>query len=227
MNQPLTIAIPRGRILDEAIDLFSSAGIDLREVKKQQAERRLIVELPSANLKVLIVRDVDVPTFVSHGAADVGVAGLDVLAEIVGDVDLYWPVNLGIGKCRMVVAEPIDRPVDLNKMTHLRYATKFPVITRHHLCDRGITADIIKLYGSMEIAPLVGLADRIVDIVSTGETMRQHGLREVETIMPISARLCVNRASAHLRFKEVDDLVARLKAAVRRAQVMTEAVSVQ
>ena len=209
---PLTIALPRGRILEEAMVLFEKAGYDLSAAEKSRAGRRLVIAIPEHGLRVLIVRDTDVPTFVEHGAADVGIAGRDVLDE--QGRDLYEPLDLGIGKCRMVVAEPEDRPVDENAHMHLTYATKFPEITRRHLQARGTVAEIIKLYGSMEIAPLVGLADRIVDLVSSGETLRQHRLREVETILEVSARLCVGRAAAKLRSDRIDDLVARLRAVV-------------
>ena len=175
----LTLALPRGRILDEALPLFKRAGFDL-------------------------------------GAADLGIAGRDVLEE--QDRDLYEPLDLEIGRCRMVVAEPEDRPVDENAQMHLRYATKFAEITRRFLQARGTVAEIIKLYGSIEIAPLVGLADRIVDLVSSGETLRQHRLREVETILNVSARLCVGRAAAKLHAERIDDLVSRLREAVRVAR---------
>ncbi len=208
----LTIALAAGRILEEATALFARAGIDLSAVARAKAERRLVVSLPAARMRVLIVRDTDVPAFVEHGAADVGIAGADVLQE--QGRDLFEPLDLGIGRCRMVVAEPEDRLIDESIHTHLRYATKFPEITRRHLSARGTVAEIIKLYGSMEIAPLVGLADRIVDLVSTGETLRQHHLREIETIMPISARLCVGRAAAKLLPDRIDDLTARLEAAL-------------
>ena len=209
---PLTIALPRGRILDEALPLFKRAGIDLGAAEKARAGRRLIIPIPEHDLRVLIVRDADVPAYVEHGAADLGIAGRDVLEE--QDRDLYEPLDLGIGRCRLVVAEPEDRPVDEMAKVHLRYATKFPELTRRHLQARGIVAEIIKLYGSIEIAPLVGLADRVVDLVSSGETLRQHRLREVETILEVSARVCVGRAAAKLRSDRIDDLVARLRAVV-------------
>jgi ATP phosphoribosyltransferase len=212
-DRPITIALPRGRILDEALPLFRRAGLDLGAAEKARAGRRLVIPIDELGLRVLIVRDTDVPAYVEHGAADVGVAGRDVLEE--QDRDLYEPLDLGIGRCRMVVAEPEDRPVDETAHMHLRYATKFPEITRRHLQARGMVAEIIKLYGSLEIAPLVGLADRIVDLVSSGETLRQHRLREVETIFPVSARLCVGRAAAKLRGDRIDDLVKRLRQAVR------------
>lgn len=211
-DRPLTLALPRGRILEEALPLFAQAGIDLTPVEKARAARRLLATLPEANLRVLIVRDTDVPAYVEGGAADLGIAGRDVLEE--QGRDLYEPLDLGIGRCRLVVAEPADRPVDESAQVHLRYATKFPELTRRHLQARGLVAEIIKLYGSIELAPLVGLADRIVDLVSSGETLRQHRLREVETLLPISARLCVGRASAKLYADRIDDLVRRLRAVV-------------
>ena len=211
-NGVLTLALPAGRIRDEAVGLFARAGIDLSAADKSHAGRRLVIPIPEQKLQVLIVRDTDVPAYVEHGAADVGIAGRDILDE--QDRDLYEPLDLGLARCRLVVAEPIDHPVDEAAHMHLRYATKFPEITRRHLQQRGTVAEIIKLYGSMEIAPLVGLADRIVDIVSSGETLRQHRLREVETILEVSARLCVGRAAAKLIPERIDDLVRRLSRAV-------------
>lgn len=215
-ERTLTLAMPRGRILDEALDLFEAAGVDMTPVRDAKKTRRLIIPVPNERLRVLIVRDTDVPSYVEHGAADFGIAGADVLEE--QGRDLYEPVDLGIGRCRMSVAEPAGRPVDDAAHIHLRYATKFPEITRRHLQARGIVAEIIKLYGSIEIAPLVGLADRIVDLVSSGETLRQHNLVEVETIMEVSARLCVGRAAAKLASGRIDDLVRRLEKAARKAK---------
>lgn len=214
-SRPLTIALPRGRILDEALVLFRRAGLDVEPIERARTGRRLLIPLPADDLRVLLIRDTDVPAYVEHGAADLGIAGRDVLQE--QGRDLYEPLDLGLGRCRMVVAEPEDTPVDEGAQLHLRYATKFPEITRRHLQARGTVAEIIKLYGSIEIAPLVGLADRIVDIVSSGETLRQHRLREVETIMEVSALLCVSRASAKLWSRRIDDLVARLAKARTRS----------
>jgi len=208
-SRTLTLALPRGRILDDALPLFARAGIDLAAADRARAGRRLIIPIPEHNLRVLIVRDVDVPAYVEHGAADFGISGRDVLEE--QDRDLYEPLDLGIGRCRMVVAEPEDHPVDERAQVHLRYATKFPEITRRHLQARGTVAEIIKLYGSIEIAPLVGLSDRIVDLVSSGETLRQHNLREVETILEVSARVCVGRAAAKLHGERIDEILARLR----------------
>jgi ATP phosphoribosyltransferase len=214
LKRPLTLALPRGRIREEALDLFKRAGVNLGPAAEKQAGRRLIIDVPAEELRVLIVRDTDVPSYVEHGAADLGIAGLDVLEE--QGRDLYEPLDLGIGRCRMSVAEPEDRPVDESAHIHLRYATKFPEITRRHLQQRGIVAEVIKLYGSIEIAPLVGLADRIVDLVSSGETLRQHNLREVETILDVSARLCVGRAAAKLMPARIRELVTRLEAALAK-----------
>jgi len=165
-------------------------------------------DFPKESMRVMIVRDADVPTYVEHGAADLGIAGRDVLEE--QGRDLYEPLDLKIGRCRLVVAEPegSHAPAD----GHLRYATKFPSLTRRHLERTGTVAEVIKLYGSIELAPLTGLSDRVVDLVSTGETLRQHKLREVETILEVSARLVVNRASLKLKRERVDALLLRLRA---------------
>jgi ATP phosphoribosyltransferase len=206
--------MPAGRIREEAIELFAQAGMDLSAASKEQAGRRLIIPVDKEKMRVLIVRDTDVPAYVEYGAADVGIAGWDVLEE--QGRDLYEPLDLRLGLCRLCVAEPEDAPVDESAHIHLRYATKFAEITRRHLQSKGIVAEVIKLYGSIEIAPLVGLADRIVDLVSSGETLRQHRLKVVETIMEVSARLCIGRAAAKLMPERIDDLVRRLGEVVAR-----------
>jgi ATP phosphoribosyltransferase len=212
-DERLKLALPKGRILDEAVPLFARAGIDLGVVLGKS--RRLVHDIPATGgapgLVVYVIRDADVPTFVEHGAADLGVAGRDVLEE--QGRDLYEPLDLGIGRCRLAVAEPagLAQAADDERHLHLRIATKFPRLTRRHLEERGVVADVIKLYGSVELGPLTGLADRIVDLVSSGETLRQHHLVEVETIMEVTARLVVNRASLKLKQRAVDDLIARLR----------------
>ena len=206
----ITLAMPKGRVQDEAIALFAKAGLDLSPI--QDGSRRLVFDLPALDLRVLVVRDADVPTYVEHGAADLGISGRDVLEE--RGSDLYEPLDLGIGKCRLSVAEPIDPPAravdDEGRGAHLRYCTKFPNLTRRHLEKAGIVADVIKLYGSVELGPLTGLSDRIVDLVSSGETLRQHRLREIEVILEVTSRLVVNRAAWKLKRRPIDALLARL-----------------
>jgi ATP phosphoribosyltransferase len=206
----ITLAVPKGRVQDEAVALFARAGVDLSPI--QDGSRKLVFELPAAELRVLVVRDADVPTYVEHGAADAGIAGRDVLEE--RGSDLYEPLDLKIGACRLAVAEPMDPPAravdDEGRGAHLRYCTKFPNLTRRHLEAAGIVADVIKLSGSVELGPLTGLCDRIVDVVSSGETLRQHRLREVETILEVTSRLVVNRAAWKVRRRPIDALLARL-----------------
>jgi ATP phosphoribosyltransferase len=209
---PIVVALPKGRVLKQAIALFRRAGYRLDSVEQ---ESRLLVH-DCGPLRVLILRAGDVPTYVDYGAADVGVAGLDVLAE--EGRDLYEPLDLGFGACRMVLAEPAARPVDLASHMHLRVATKYPAVTRRYLEERGVAAEIIRLSGSVELGPLTGLTDRIVDLVETGETMRQNGLVEVETILEVTSRLVVNRASLKLRGGAVATLIDRLEAALTVGQ---------
>ncbi|HKE13616.1 MAG TPA: ATP phosphoribosyltransferase [Kofleriaceae bacterium] len=208
-GRPIVVALPKGRVLGQAIDLFRRAGYPLDAV--EQETRRLVHEC--GPIRALVLRAGDVPTYVEYGAADIGVAGRDVLEE--EERDLYEPLDLGIGACRMVLAEPIDRPVDLASHMHLRVATKYPTVTRRYLEERGVAAEIIKLSGSVELGPLTGLADRIVDLVETGETLRQNGLVEVETILQVTSRLVVNPASLKLRGALVAGLIDRLAAAAR------------
>lgn len=205
VERPLIVAMPKGRILDEAAALFTRAGFDLGPVFA--GSRKLVHDC--GPLRLLILRSSDVPTYVAHGAADVGIAGSDVLLE--HEHDLYEPLDLGIGACRMIVAEPADRPVDERSQIHLRIATKYPRITRQYLERRGLAAEIIELSGSIELGPLTGLADRIVDITQTGETLRQNGLVEIDTITRVSSRLVVNPAALKLRGDLISDLIERLE----------------
>ncbi len=192
MTRPIILAMPKGRILDDAAKIFSRAGYDLAPVFSDS--RRLVHECGA--LRVLVLRNSDVPTYVAHGAADVGVVGSDVLDE--EGRELFEPLDLEIGKCRMIVAERVDKPVDERSQSHLRIATKYPRTTRAYLHRKGITAEVIKLSGAIELGPLTGLCDRIVDITQTGETLRQNGLVEVDTVAEVSARLVVNPARLKL-----------------------------
>lgn len=209
----ITIAMPKGRITKEAVALFKIAGFDFSEVFRD--ERRLIFENVAEGLRFMVIRSQDVPTYVEHGAADMGIAGKDVLLE--QGKDLYEPLDLGIGVCRMMVAEPKELKERDNPRhwTQIRVATKYPNVTLKHFLNKGIQVEIIKLYGSIELAPLLGLSERIVDLVQTGETLRKNGLVEVEDIMPISSRLICNRASLKTKPKRVKEIVDRLSNALQ------------
>jgi ATP phosphoribosyltransferase len=173
MNNHLTIAIPKGRILTESIELFGKIGIHLQSMLEDS--RKLIFEYPEQNLRALIVRATDVPTYVEYGCADLGIVGKDTLLE--QDKDLYEPLDLKFGYCRMMVAEPANlaQSDDPGRWSHIRVATKYPHVAEKYFASKGMQAEIIKLYGSIELGPLVGLSERIVDLVSTGETLRQNG----------------------------------------------------
>jgi ATP phosphoribosyltransferase len=206
--RPLVLALPKGRVMDEAAAVFARAGYALDAVASDSG-RKLVHDC--GELRVLVVRGSDVPTYVALGAADAGVAGSDVLDEDARD--LYEPLDLGIGRCRLIVAERADAPVDERSQIHLRIATKYPRLTQRYLWRRGLTAEIVELSGAIELAPLTGLCHRIVDITQTGETLRQNGLVEIETIQDVSSRLVVNPASLKLRSEAVADLIARLERA--------------
>lgn len=205
----LTIALPKGRILKEAVALFKKVGIDCSEVAEDS--RRLIFENKKDRIRFMVIRSQDVPTYVEYGAADIGIAGKDVLLE--QERDIYEPLDLGIGFCRMVVAEPkeLGKKDNPRHWTHIRVATKYPNITLRHFMDKGIQVEIIKLYGSIELAPLLGLSERIVDLVQTGETLKKNGLVEVETIMNVTSKLICNRASLKTKPERIRKLVDGLK----------------
>jgi ATP phosphoribosyltransferase len=194
----MTFALSKGRIFDEALPLLKSAGIVPSE--SPESSRKLILGTNLPELRLLIVRASDVPTYVQYGAADIGIAGADVLAEQ-GSEGLVQPVDLGIGKCRMSVAVPteLDYGALVTRGARIRVATKYVRTARTHFAQKGVHVDLIKLYGSMELAPLVGLADVIVDLVSTGGTLKANGLKEVEKISDVSARLIVNQAALKTR----------------------------
>lgn len=209
MNNQLTIAIPKGRILTESIELFGKIGIKLDSMLEDS--RKLIFEYPEQNLRALIVRATDVPTYVEYGCADLGIVGKDTLLE--QDKDLYEPLDLKFGYCRMMVAEPanLNKSDDPGRWSHIRVATKYPHVTEKFFASKGVQAEIIKLYGSIELGPLVGLSERIVDLVSTGETLRQNGLVEVETIAEITTRLVVNRASLKTKHQRIRGIIDGLE----------------
>ncbi|MCH9685608.1 MAG: ATP phosphoribosyltransferase [Deltaproteobacteria bacterium] len=206
----LTFALPKGRILGPATALLRSAGVDLGEVG-QTKDRRLMFDRPGGG-RVLLVKPSDVPTYVEHGVADVGVVGSDTLRE--QSWDLYEPVDLGLGACRLAVAEARDRPARLRRGMALRVATKYPNLTRRHYRSRGISPEIIPLYGSVELGAITGLADQIVDLVESGETLRQNRLVEVETLMHVTSRLIVHPASLKRQPASVAQLIDALRAAV-------------
>jgi ATP phosphoribosyltransferase len=211
----LTIALSKGRILDETLPLLAAAG--LVPVEDPRASRKLIVATQRPGVSLVILRATDVPTYVEYGAADVGVAGKDVLLEH-GTEGLYQPLDLGIGRCRLVVAtrRDYDWARSEQRGARIRVATKYVHTAREHFAAKGMHADLIRLYGSMELAPLAGLADAIVDLVSTGNTLRANGLVEVEQIMPISARLIVNPAALKLKREVAKPLIDALAAAASR-----------
>ncbi|HEX8962101.1 MAG TPA: ATP phosphoribosyltransferase [Rhodocyclaceae bacterium] len=190
----ITIALSKGRIFEETLPLLAAAGIVPTE--NPESSRKLIIGTNRADVRVVIVRASDVPTYVQYGAADLGIAGKDVLLEH-GGTGLYQPLDLKIAKCRMSVAVPagFDYAAAVRRGARLRVATKYIETAREHFAAKGVHVDLIKLYGSMELAPLAGLAEAIVDLVSSGGTLRANNLVEVEEIMPISSRLIVNQAS--------------------------------
>jgi ATP phosphoribosyltransferase len=190
----ISLALSKGRIFDETQPLLARAGIHAEEAPERS--RKLLIGTNRRDLKLIIVRASDTPTYVQHGGADLGIAGRDVLAEHGGE-GLYQPVDLGIAACRMMVAvrKGFDYDAAVRQGARLRVATKYVSTTRAHFAAKGVHVDIIRLYGSMELAPLTGLADAIVDLVATGRTLRDNGLAGVEEIMPVSARLIVNQAA--------------------------------
>jgi len=215
-SHSVTLALSKGRIFDETLPLLAAAGISVPE--NPETSRKLILPTSDPNVRIVIVRATDVPTYVQYGGADVGIAGKDVLlehgAQYGDDSGLYQPLDLNIAKCRMSVAVPqgFDYASAVRRGARIRVATKYVNTAREHFAAKGVHVDLIKLYGSMELAPLVGLADAIVDLVSTGGTLKANGLVEVEHIMPISSRLVVNRASLklkHARLRPIIDAFAK------------------
>ncbi len=212
MNAPLTLALSKGRIFEETLPLLEAAGIVVTE--NPETSRKLILPTSDPQVRVIIVRASDVPTYVQYGAADLGVAGRDVLLEHGGE-GLYQPIDLNIANCRMSVAvfEGFDYAAAVHQGARLRVATKYVQTAREHFAAKGVHVDLIKLYGSMELAPLVGLSDAIVDLVSTGGTLRANRLVEVEHIMDISSRLVVNQAALKLKGARLQPILAAFASA--------------
>ncbi|MCP1659753.1 ATP phosphoribosyltransferase [Neisseria perflava] len=202
----LTIALSKGRIFEETLPLLAAAGIVPAE--DPEKSRKLIIDTNHANIRLVIVRATDVPTYVQYGAADFGIAGKDVLIEHGGD-GLYQPLDLQIAKCRMMVAvrKGFDYAAASQPGSRLRIATKYPGIAAEHFAAKGVHVDLIKLYGSMELAPLVGLSDAIVDLVSTGNTLKANNLEAVEHIIDISSRLVVNKAALKTKHTLIEPII--------------------
>ncbi len=209
-----TLALAKGRIFEETLPLLAAAGI--RPSEDPESSRKLILGTNRAGLRLILVRAADVPTYVQYGAADLGVAGRDLLEEH-GGQGLYQPIDLGIAKCRMVVAVPegFDYAAAVKQGARLRVATKYIQTAREHFAAKGMHVDLIKLYGSMELAPLVGLADAIVDLVDTGGTLKANRLKAVEEILAVSSRLIVNPASLKLKRAALAPLIDSLARASR------------
>ncbi|MBI4228251.1 MAG: ATP phosphoribosyltransferase [Deltaproteobacteria bacterium] len=201
----ITLAIARGRLLKEAAGVLKKTGLPVGEIYNDS--RRLIFEFPEVGLKVLIVRPSDVPSYVEYGAADCGIVGKDTLIE--EKHDLYEPLDLGVGKCKLVVAAPKGFKFPTSRL--LRVATKYPRTSYEHFVKKGVTTDIVKLYGSVELAPIVGLSDVIVDLSATGETLRKNNLVEIETIANITAKVVVNKVSMKVKSGEVKEFLSMLK----------------
>jgi ATP phosphoribosyltransferase len=213
VNPVTTIALSKGRIFDETLPLLAAAGIEVTE--DPEKSRKLILPTSRADTRVVLVRATDVPTYVEHGGADLGVVGLDTLIEH-GGAGLYQPLDLKIARCRMSVAvrADFDYAAAVKQGSRIRVATKYTEIARQHFADKGVHVDLIKLYGSMELAPLTGLADAIVDLVSTGSTLKANQLVEVEHIMDISSRLVVNQAALKLKREPIRRLIDAFAQAV-------------
>ena len=211
----ITIALSKGRIFEDTAPLLKAAGITALD--DPESSRKLILSTNRANVRLIIVRASDVPTYVQYGAADLGIAGKDVLQEH-GGAGLYQPLDLNIACCRMMVAVPegFDYDSAVRQGARLRIATKYVQTAREHFADKGVHVDLIKLYGSMELAPLVGLADAIVDLVSSGNTLRANHLKAVEEIMPISARLVINQAALKLKRNTIQPVLDAFSAAIKK-----------
>jgi len=211
----ITIALSKGRIFEDTVPLLRAAGIEVLD--DPDASRKLILATNRDHVRLIIVRASDVPTYVQYGAADLGIAGKDVLLEHGGD-GLYQPLDLNIARCRMMVAAPegFDYDSAVRQGARLRIATKYVQTAREHFAAKGVHVDLIKLYGSMELAPLVGLADAIVDLVSSGNTLKANHLKAVEEIMPISSRLIINQAALKLKRGAIQPVLDAFSEAIEK-----------
>ena len=212
----ITLALSKGRIFDDSLPLLRAAGIEVLE--DPEKSRKLIIGTSRPDVRVVLVRATDVPTYVQYGGADIGVAGHDILLEH-GGQGLYQPLDLQIARCRLSVATraDFDYAAAVRQGSRIRVATKYTLCAREHFADKGVHVDLIKLYGSMELAPLTGLADAIVDLVSTGSTLKANNLVEVEEIMQISARLVVNQAALKLKREPMRVLIDAFESAIPSA----------
>jgi len=208
MKEAITIALPKGRLLAPAVRLFGRCGMNHRGIRADT--RRLVFESKRGDVRFVIVRDRDVPTYVEYGAADMGVVGKDVLLE--EERDVYEPLDLKFGQCRLILAQPNGSRKGPRPLTSkIRVATKYPNITERYFSEKGLAVEIIKLYGSIELAPWAGLAEQIVDLIASGRTLRENHLTAVETIAESTARLIVNRASLKLKYQQVTEVIHRLR----------------
>ena len=210
----ITLALSKGRIFEETLPLLAAAGVVPTD--DPETSRKLIIGTNRPDVRLVIVRASDTPTYVQYGAADLGIAGKDVLLEH-GGIGLYQPLDLKIARCRMMVAVPngFDYEQAVKRGARLRVATKYIQTAREHFAAKGVHVDLIKLYGSMELAPLVGLADAIVDLVSSGNTLKANNLLAVEEIMPISSRLIVNQAALKMKREQLQPVIEAFAGAVR------------
>jgi ATP phosphoribosyltransferase len=215
MNEKLTLALTKGRILKETLPLLARAGIEV--IEDIGSSRKLVFETSRPDIQLVVLRGADVPTYVRHGAADMGVVGKDILMEQ-GAEGLYEPLDLGIARCRLMTAARVGWQ---NSGARIRVATKFLNITRDYFARQGVQADLIKLYGALELAPIMHLADQIVDIVDTGNTLRANGMEPLQEIAVITSRLVVNKAAMRSRHAAITRVIEDLTAAVREAQSAT------
>jgi ATP phosphoribosyltransferase len=216
MPSSLIVALPKGRLLQDVLPIMARAGLEPEAAIAREDARQLRFKSNRPNVDLIRVRSFDVATFVAFGAAQIGVCGSDDLMEF-DYPDVYAPLDLGVGKCRLSIAQRADgvAPFDLARLSHIRIATKYPTLTGRWFAERGVQAECIKLNGAMELAPVLGLSPYIVDLVSTGATLRANGLKEVATIADISARLIVNRTALKVRAAEINGWIDRFRSALQ------------